>query len=141
MGYFAQTLTTNKMLCTLLVIELSMSYMMVMGEVYKVGDSAGWDVNSNLDYQSWASSKTFRVDDVLLFEYNATNENVIEVTHSDFRSCNTSTPIKVFNSGNDSFTIKAPGHYFFTSNLSEHCKAGQKIDVRVLKTPPPYKFD
>ncbi|PWA57763.1 cupredoxin superfamily protein [Artemisia annua] len=65
MGYFAQTLTTNKILCTLLVIELSMSYMMVMGEVYKVGDSAGWDVNSNLDYQSWASSKTFRVDDVL----------------------------------------------------------------------------
>ena len=65
MGYFAQTLTTKKMLCTLLVIELSMSYMMVMGVVYKVGDSAGWDVNSNLDYRSWASSKTFRVDDVL----------------------------------------------------------------------------
>lgn len=66
-----------------------------------------------------------------------TKENVIEVTHSDFRSCNTSAPMKVFNSGNDSFTIKAPGHYFLTSNLSEHCKAGQKIDVRVLKTPPP----
>lgn len=72
-----------------------------------------------------------------VFEYNATNDNVIQVTHSEFRSCNTSAPKRMFNSGNDSFTIKSPGHYYFTSNVSGHCQAGQKLDVRVLKHPIP----
>ncbi|KAM0027842.1 putative Phytocyanin domain, cupredoxin [Helianthus debilis subsp. tardiflorus] len=83
------------------------------------------------------------VYDETVFEYNATKDNVILVTLFDFRSCNTSAPLKMYNSGNDSFTIKSGGHYFFTSNFSGHCQGGQKLDVRVLKpsspptTPPP----
>jgi len=73
-------------------------------------------------------------DDESVFEYNATNDNVVLVSHSDFRVCNTSAPLKMFNSGNDSFTIKAGGHYYFTSNISGHCQGGQKLDVRVLKS-------
>ncbi|KAI3506763.1 hypothetical protein L1887_21327 [Cichorium endivia] len=143
MGRFTERLTTKKMLCMLLMIQLSLRAIMVKGEVYKVGDSTGWAANTNSNYSNWASSKVFRVHDILMFEYNATNDNVIRVTHSDFRSCNTSAPIKTFNSGNDSFTIKAHGHYYFTSGFSGHCVAGQKLDVRVPKsshvatTPPP----
>ncbi|KAF5785067.1 putative Phytocyanin domain, cupredoxin [Helianthus annuus] len=144
MGFFLENLTAKKMLLfVLLMIDIGSSVMMVTGEVYKVGDSAGWTADSNSNYADWASSKTFHVDDVLLFEYNATKDNVILVTLPDFRSCNTSAPLKMYNSGNDSFTIKSGGHYFFTSNFSGHCQGGQKLDVRVLKpsspptTPPP----
>ncbi|KAI3805995.1 hypothetical protein L1987_21883 [Smallanthus sonchifolius] len=126
------------MLFVLLMIDLSSSVVMVTGEVYKVGDSTGWAASSNSSYADWASSKTFRVHDVILFEYNATNDNVILVTHSDFRACNTTAPLKMYNSGNDSFTIKSGGHYYFTSNFSGHCQGGQKLDVRVLKSPPPH---
>ncbi|KVH94407.1 mavicyanin-like [Cynara cardunculus var. scolymus] len=135
MGIFTEKPTTvGMLLCTLMMIELGARVVMVTGKQYKVGDSAGWTTKPNSTYLSWASSKNFRVEDVLWFEYNATIDNVIRVSLSDFRSCNTSAPIKTFNSGNDSFTIKAPGHYYFTSGFSGHCKAGQKLDVRVLKT-------
>ncbi|XP_023738372.2 mavicyanin [Lactuca sativa] len=144
MELFNERLTAIKtMLCMLLMIQLSLMAIMVKGEVYKVGDSSGWVANTNSNYSNWASSKIFRVHDILMFEYNSTNDNVIRVTHSDFRSCNTSSPIKTFNSGNDSFTIKAHGHYYFTSGFPGHCVTGQKLDVRVPKsshvaaTPPP----
>ncbi|KAI3678924.1 hypothetical protein L6452_38228 [Arctium lappa] len=145
MGVFTEKLTTAGMLfCTLMMIELGSRVMMVTGKQYKVGDSAGWTMKSNSSYLSWASSKNFRVEDILWFEYNATVDNVIRVSHFDFRSCNTSSPIKTFNTGNDSFTIKGPGHYYFTSGFSGHCEAGQKLDVRVLKssqnaTQPPVR--
>lgn len=71
-----------------------------------------------------------------MFEYNATNDNVILVTLASFRSCNTSAPLKTYNSGNDSFTIKSGGHFYFTSNIAGHCQGGQKLDVRVLKSSP-----
>lgn len=33
--------------------------------VYKVGDSAGWSMTGNVDYNKWASSKTFHIGDTL----------------------------------------------------------------------------
>ncbi|KAL4558770.1 hypothetical protein LXL04_036972 [Taraxacum kok-saghyz] len=138
----ATTIKTS--LSMLLMIQLSLLAIMVKGEVYKVGDSSGWVANTNSNYSNWTSSKIFHVHDVLVFEYNATNDNVILVSRSDFRSCNTSAPLKTFNSGNDSFTIKAHGHFYFTSGFSGHCVNGQKLDVRVPKasrvtTIPPSK--
>ncbi|KAM0027841.1 putative Phytocyanin domain, cupredoxin [Helianthus debilis subsp. tardiflorus] len=66
MGFFLENLTAKKMLLfMLLMIDIGSSVMMVTGEVYKVGDSAGWTADSNSNYADWASSKTFRVDDVL----------------------------------------------------------------------------
>ncbi|KAK9067619.1 hypothetical protein SSX86_011730 [Deinandra increscens subsp. villosa] len=138
MGFFSEKLTRKIMLSMLLLITaLGSTILMVSAEVYKVGDSTGWTASSNSSYADWASSKTFYVHDVLLFEYNTTNENVILVTHSQFRSCNTSAPLKTYNSGNDSFTIRSRGHYYFTSNFSGHCQGGQKLDVRVLNPSPP----
>nr|GEV86705.1 mavicyanin-like [Tanacetum cinerariifolium] len=128
---------------TLLIIALCLNAMMVAGEVYKVGGPSGWTANSNSNYSDWTSSKTFYLKDVLLFEYNATIDNVVLVTHSHYRSCNTSAPIKVYDSGNDTFTIKSRRHFFFTSSFPGHCEAGQKLYVRVQKpyhhvtAPPP----
>ncbi|KAJ9543308.1 hypothetical protein OSB04_023015 [Centaurea solstitialis] len=94
MGFFTKKLTIGMLLYTLMMIELCSRVVMVTGKEYKVGDSAGWTTKSNSTYLSWASSKNFRVEDVLWFEYNATIDNVIRVRYFDFRSCNTSTPIK-----------------------------------------------
>ncbi|KAL8214945.1 hypothetical protein R6Q57_004394 [Mikania cordata] len=106
----------------------------VMGEVYNVGDFEGWTNLIDSGYASWASSKKFRVGDTLLFHYNLTNHNVMQVNQHDFRSCNVTAPWRTFKTGNDSFIIKAPGHYYFICSFPGHCEAGQKLDVRVLKS-------
>ncbi|KAK0607385.1 hypothetical protein LWI29_014172 [Acer saccharum] len=33
--------------------------------VYKVGDSAGWTTIGNVDYKTWAATKTFQVGDII----------------------------------------------------------------------------
>ncbi|GER39526.1 early nodulin-like protein [Striga asiatica] len=48
------------------------------GSVYKVGDSVGWTIMGNVDYNQWASSKTFQVGDTLVFEYDQAFHNVMQ---------------------------------------------------------------
>ncbi|KAJ8543163.1 hypothetical protein K7X08_005686 [Anisodus acutangulus] len=106
--------------------------------VYKVGDSAGWTIGgANVDYHTWAASKTFRVRDILVFEYNRTQHNVLRVSLADYHKCNAGNPIISYSSGNDSITIKGPGHYYYICGFPGHCQAGQKLDVRVLKVTRP----
>ncbi|KAI3668168.1 hypothetical protein L6452_43245 [Arctium lappa] len=105
----------------------------VIGEVYNVGGSDGWTTLVDSNYSIWASSKEFRVGDILLFNYNPTNHNVMQVNRVGFESCNITVSGKAYESGNDSFTITAPGHYYFICSFPGHCDAGQKLEVRVLK--------
>ncbi|EYU46581.1 hypothetical protein MIMGU_mgv1a014576mg [Erythranthe guttata] len=122
----------------LLLIMISISGF-CKGAVYKVGDYAGWTIVDNMDYNKWASSKTFRVGDTLIFEYDNLFHNVLEVTRSEFHSCDAESPIATYDSGNDSVVIRSPGHYYYICGLEGHCQAGQKVDIRVPKSNEPAK--
>ncbi|KAI3526744.1 hypothetical protein L1887_06006 [Cichorium endivia] len=105
----------------------------VMTEVYNVGESDGWKIPVNSSYSNWASSKKFRVGDILWFHYDPASHNVVQVNRMGYRLCNISAPLKTYETGNDSFTIEGPGHYYFICSFPGHCRGGQKLDVRVLK--------
>ncbi|WZZ54746.1 hypothetical protein YC2023_054853 [Brassica napus] len=66
-----------------LMILLALFGVAVGGTVHKVGDSSGWTM-MGVNYEAWASSKTFQVGDSLAFEYNNGFHDVTEVTHNDF---------------------------------------------------------
>ncbi|KAF5465681.1 hypothetical protein F2P56_015663 [Juglans regia] len=100
--------------------------------VHKVGDSAGWTTIGNVDYKQWAAAKTFRVGDIIIFEYNAQFHNVMRVTHAMYKTCNVSIPLDTFTTGNDSITITSKGHHFFFCGVPGHCQAGQKVDINVM---------
>lgn len=72
-----------------------------------------------------------------MFHYNPASHNVMQVDLAGFRSCNMTKPLKIYQSGNDSFTIQARGHYFFICSFPGHCEAGQKLDVRVPRKYSP----
>ncbi|KAI3449638.1 hypothetical protein Pfo_006303 [Paulownia fortunei] len=107
------------------------------GSVYKVGDSAGWTIIGNVDYNNWASSKTFQVGDTLLFKYDPRYHNVLQVSRSDFHSCDATAPISTYATGNDSIVIHSPGHYYYICGFVGHCQAGQKVDIRVPRSHRP----
>uniref|UniRef100_A0A2N9H0B5 Phytocyanin domain-containing protein n=1 Tax=Fagus sylvatica TaxID=28930 RepID=A0A2N9H0B5_FAGSY len=111
-----------------LIIEVS------FGAVYEVGDSRGWINDSSVDYKSWASTKEFHVGDIIRFVYNPLENNVMSVTFKSFKSCNSTEPEFVRISGNDSFTITKPGHYYYICGVPGHCEIGQKVDIRVAKS-------
>ncbi|GKV42764.1 hypothetical protein SLE2022_170920 [Rubroshorea leprosula] len=126
-------------------VNRSVALLVLMAEVvllqlcqaaeYKVGDSAGWTSIGNLDYKQWAATKTFKVGDVIHFEYNPKFHNVMQVTHAMYRACNASAPLATFTTGNDSITITTQGHHLFICGTPGHCQAGQKVDINVLRTP------
>ncbi|XP_042510284.1 mavicyanin-like [Macadamia integrifolia] len=102
--------------------------------VYKVGDDKGWTTLGNVNYTAWAASKTFRVGDTILFEYNKQFHNVMQVTHQEFKACNVSSPMLTLATGNDSLVVKRTGHYYFLCGVPGHCLIGQKVDIRVPKS-------
>ncbi|VAI23754.1 unnamed protein product [Triticum turgidum subsp. durum] len=102
--------------------------------VYQVGGSSGWTILGNVNYADWAGKQSFKVGDVIEFKYPQGIHNVLEVNKADYSSCTNSTPIATHTSGDDKVTIKSPGHRFFICGVPGHCTAGQKLNVRVLKT-------
>lgn len=103
-----------------------------IGAVYKVGNSAGWTTIGKVDYRQWAATKTFQLNDIILFEYSSQFHNVMQVKHAEYKSCNVSSPIATHTTGNDSITITNHGHHFFLCGVPGHCQAGQKVDINVL---------
>ncbi|KAF5727067.1 hypothetical protein HS088_TW22G00754 [Tripterygium wilfordii] len=102
------------------------------GAVYRVGDTAGWIATGAVDYNKWASTKTFHVGDTIVFDYNTQFHNVKQVRHQDFQTCNVTSPMATYSSGSDSITLKRSSHLYFTCGFPGHCQAGQKVDIRVL---------
>lgn len=72
-----------------------------------------------------------------VFNYDAKFHNVLQVALPDFHSCNSSSPLATYSTGNDSITITSPGHYYYTCGFVGHCEAGQKVDIRVPKALQP----
>ncbi|EPS63675.1 hypothetical protein M569_11118, partial [Genlisea aurea] len=103
-------------------------------EVHRVGGSTGWTtINITADfYRDWVASQRFNVGDTLLFQYNSNFHNVVRVTHRNYNACNATTPYATWTSGNDSFLIPRPGHFYFICGFTHHCEAGQKLDVRIV---------
>ncbi|KAL0414145.1 UNVERIFIED_CONTAM: hypothetical protein Sradi_1616200 [Sesamum radiatum] len=116
-----------------------------MGNVYKVGDSAGW-TNNGVDYEKWASSHTFKVGDKLVFNYDPTKFDVVEVSQQDYNTCNANSPISKYNSGNDELDIITPGIFYYICSDSNMCQQDRlKVTIKIDKeksTPsPPFPDD
>ncbi|KAH0886462.1 hypothetical protein HID58_062558 [Brassica napus] len=88
-----------------LMILLALFGVAVGGTVHKVGDSSGWTM-MGVNYEAWASSKTFQVGDSLAFEYNNGFHDVTEVTHNDFELCEPSKPLARYQTGSDTIRQK-----------------------------------
>ncbi|KAF9590794.1 hypothetical protein IFM89_038386 [Coptis chinensis] len=113
-----------------------------MATVYKVGDANGWTIPVVDYYKKWAADKTFKVGDVIVFEYN-NQHNVLEVNQNDYDTCNVTAALQTYESGNDSITLSRSGYFYYLCGIPGHCLAGQKVDIRVVDdssnapSPPP----
>ncbi|XP_044494629.1 stellacyanin-like [Mangifera indica] len=128
-------LAIKKTLAFLMIIT---AFQVSFATVYKVGDSAGWTLPSigQVNYTKWASNKTFHVGDVLVFTYDILYHNVERVTQKNYGSCNATSPIASYSTGNDSITLKKIGHKYFICGVDDHCQMGMKIDINVTTISP-----
>ncbi|KAI3896118.1 hypothetical protein MKX03_020088 [Papaver bracteatum] len=91
-----------------------------MATTYDVGDVSGWTIMGGVNYNEWASSKTFHAGDTLHYE-----------------SCTTTAPLATYTTGNDAIPIMGDDdHFYFISGIPGHCEMGQKVDIQVAAQVP-----
>ncbi|KAF8052804.1 hypothetical protein N665_1504s0012 [Sinapis alba] len=125
------TLIKSNTFFTSLMILLALFGVAVGGTVHKVGDSSGWTM-MGVNYEAWASSRTFQVGDSLVFEYSNGFHDVTEVTHNDFELCEPSKPLVRYQTGYDTISLTKPGYQNFICGIPGHCHIGQKLQILVL---------
>ncbi|GMI77243.1 hypothetical protein HRI_001393600 [Hibiscus trionum] len=113
---------------TMAVVVAVMWCMVVEANVLTVGERRGWV--TGVDYNAWAKSKTFKVGDLLVFDYSSAY-SVDEVFESDYNSCNVDHPIFSDDSGSTAFNLITAGPRYFICGDSNLCKQGMKLFVNV----------
>ncbi|CAO2822656.1 unnamed protein product [Amaranthus hypochondriacus] len=100
---------------------------------YTVGDKTGWNIPSTPNfYTQWAAKQTFKVGDVLVFNFPASAHTVGEVSKANFDSCGTSNTIGAVKTiAPASFNLTKPGTHYFICTITGHCGANQKLAVTV----------
>ncbi|KAG2384185.1 Umecyanin protein [Vigna angularis] len=118
---------------------------------FTVGESLGWTVPTNgaAAYTSWASGKTFKAGDILVFNYRSNTHNVEEVRKENFDFCNSTSPLATYTTTPVRVTLNRSGAHFFICGVLGHCQGGQKLAINVtdnnssatssspVATPPP----
>ncbi|CAN6444302.1 unnamed protein product [Victoria cruziana] len=110
----------------------------LLGEVsaadHIVGGSFGWKVPPNATfYQEWAKSKTFELNDRLVFLYTSAIHNVLEVSEADFDGCTQDKVIGMHPVGPTTVSLTKGSHYYFCG-IGTHCDQGLKLSITVGKT-------
>ncbi|XP_031271916.1 uclacyanin 1-like [Pistacia vera] len=95
-----------------------------------VGDALGWIVPPSTDtYTTWAANQTFKVGDVLVFNFAAGRHDVAQVTDGAFNACNTSSPISRETNSPANITLTSSGEYYYICTVPGHCSGGQKLMI------------
>ncbi|XP_041004836.1 early nodulin-like protein 1 isoform X1 [Juglans microcarpa x Juglans regia] len=112
-------------------------------ENFTVGDRLGWVVPplGEIAYITWAYDKTFIVGDHLVFNFYNETDDVAVVSKEAYDSCNTSTPMELYNSSPAVIKLTRTGEHYFTSTYDYRCDLGQKLAINVTgsstgATPP-----
>ncbi|KAL5066420.1 hypothetical protein RYX36_028157, partial [Vicia faba] len=74
-----------------------------------------------------------------LSKYNAVfqyppNHNVVEVTKSDYESCEQTNPIQSSNDGATTIPLTSQGKRYFICGTIGHCSQGMKVEINTLAT-------
>ncbi|WVZ95148.1 hypothetical protein U9M48_040949 [Paspalum notatum var. saurae] len=95
------------------------------GASYTVGGPAGsWDLQTNLT--AWASTIDFQSGDQVVFNYDASAHDVVQVDRDGYSSCspaghNVSAALRT---GSDAVQLAGIGSFYFICGVPGHCDAG-----------------
>ncbi|XP_040382288.1 chemocyanin-like [Oryza brachyantha] len=107
------------------------------GTSYTVGEPGGaWDLGTNLTAWASAVDGDLHPGDQLVFRYDASAHDVVEVTLAGYRSCSAAASSAVsaaaLRTGSDAVRLDGTGTRYFICSVPGHCGAGMKLRVRVV---------
>ncbi|KAM5547936.1 cucumber peeling cupredoxin [Rosa sericea] len=112
-----------------IVIALAAVLQTAEAETHKVS----WNdtVGANY-YTSWAANQTFKVGDLLVFNFTTGRHDVAEVAKDAYEKCNVTDLISNPKyDGPANYTLNATGDHYFICLFPGHCDQGQKLAINV----------
>ncbi|CAO2197779.1 unnamed protein product [Urochloa humidicola] len=101
------------------------------GDVFYVGDKAGWVGKPAESYNHWAARHHFKVADTLVFKYKKGADSVLAVDKHHYETCDGKDPIDELRDGDSAYMLGRSGPFYFISGDAGRCKQGQKMVVAV----------
>ncbi|XP_054786119.1 uclacyanin 1-like [Prosopis cineraria] len=114
------------------IIFTSIFFRCVCAYNHSVGGPSGWDLSSNV--QLWSAATSFLVGDNLVFTYTP-DHDVVEVSQLGYDTCVISSAIGTYDDGETVIQLTEPGIRYFVCGRSGHCQQGLKLQVQVLAQP------
>ncbi|PIA33719.1 hypothetical protein AQUCO_04000048v1 [Aquilegia coerulea] len=100
-------------------------------EVIATKHEVTWDVSTDL--KSWASGRTFKVGDQLVFKYSSGMHSLLELSsEKEYKSCDIGTSVNSMNGGNDVVKLTKPGTRYFACGTLGHCDQGMKLKIKTV---------
>ncbi|VVA10773.1 PREDICTED: cucumber peeling [Prunus dulcis] len=107
-------------------------------ETHTVGGASGWTNTLAPEfYTSWAANHTFKVGDILVFEFTTGGHDVARLGKEAFDACNNTDLLSPpENQGPAKYSLNQTGDYYFICAFPAHCSQGQKLSIKVIATGP-----
>ncbi|CAN4095273.1 unnamed protein product [Withania somnifera] len=119
--------SATKLMCLFLILGLAAP---TLATEYVVGGSAGWSLEANLEL--WLDGKTFKVGDVLVFNYDPKLHNLVQVDITGYSTCLPTNILYTDDSGKTTITLSEAGVFYYISSLLRDCLDGLRITITVL---------
>nr|XP_043620276.1 umecyanin-like [Erigeron canadensis] len=119
------------MLLVIAMVVVSGEFHGSMAKEHTVGDEFGWaKPPSESFYRWWAGHETFRINDVLVFNFTNGAHTVAEVANRAYDDCDDSNPISIHQHSPVRLTIQGDSYYISTKGSD--CKMGMKLSITVV---------
>ncbi|KAK7328247.1 hypothetical protein VNO77_22350 [Canavalia gladiata] len=84
----------------------------------------GWTFNLS----TWPDGKNFTAGDILVFNYDPYDHNVVKLPESGYNKCKATKNFTSYQSGHDRIPLEKGWNYFICT-FDYHCEEGMKIAV------------
>ncbi|XP_057983557.1 mavicyanin [Malania oleifera] len=109
-----------------------MAVLVCVGLVTEEAMAAQYEVvwDQSTDYNAWASGKSFKVGDQIVFKYSPGLHSVVELAdETAYKKCDIGSPLTSMNAGNDAVKLSKSGDHYFACGTPGHCGQGMKLKI------------
>ncbi|KAI4335700.1 hypothetical protein L6164_014323 [Bauhinia variegata] len=126
----------NSMNLAILLLALAAMLQTTLATDHIVGGSIGWHPNGPTFFADWAANQTFRLNDVLVFNFTEFVHDVVVLNKENFDNCSFGKKVETFSTPPVRITLNRTGEFYFACEYTGHCTLGQKLAVNVSAFSP-----
>ncbi|GAV67388.1 Cu_bind_like domain-containing protein [Cephalotus follicularis] len=125
---------STALVATMVLLFVVLHCEIAHAKTWTVGDGFGWTLA--IDMETWPQGKKFYAGDILVFNYDYQEANVVVVNQQGHDTCTVNARAREYDSGHDRIQLAFGPNYFINSYQDGACAAGMKMAIYAKARPP-----